>query len=139
MSFFKKPTDGAEWLGSVAFFRDFSPEQLSRVHELSAELDVDAGTKLVDQGDPGTDCFVIVDGQATVSIAGEHVATLDAGSMFGEMSLVDHRPRNASVTAESDMRLLRFDARQFRLLLDEMPKASERVMTMLTERMKRSD
>jgi CRP-like cAMP-binding protein len=57
--------------------------------------------------------------------------------MVGEMALVDHRPRTASVFAETDMRLLRFDARHFRQLLDEMPKASERVMRMLHERLQR--
>ena len=56
--------------------------------------------------------------------------------MVGEMALVDHRPRRASVIADTDMRLLRFDARHFRQLLDEMPKASERVMRLLTERLK---
>ncbi len=52
------------------------------------------------------------------------------------MALIDHRPRTASVVAISDMRLLRFNSRQFRQLLTEMPKAEERVMTMLTERLR---
>ena len=59
--------------------------------------------------------------------------------MVGEMALIDHRPRTASVVATSDMRLLRFNSRQFRQLLTEMPKAEERVMMTLTERLRTDD
>jgi CRP-like cAMP-binding protein len=58
--------------------------------------------------------------------------------MVGEMALIDHRPRTATVVADGDMKLLRFKTRAFRTLLDEMPKASERVMTMLRARMQSS-
>ena len=64
---------------------------------------------------------------------------LSAGDMVGEMALIDHRPRTASVVATSDMRLLRFNSRQFRQLLTEMPKAEERVMMTLTERLRTDD
>ena len=51
------------------------------------------------------------------------------------MALVDHRPRTATVIATTDLRLLRFHAKQFRQLLDEIPKASERVMMLLHDRL----
>jgi CRP-like cAMP-binding protein len=54
--------------------------------------------------------------------------------MIGEMALIGHRPRTASVVAETDMKLLRFDAPQFRKLLSEMPKAEERVTSLLLAR-----
>jgi CRP-like cAMP-binding protein len=54
--------------------------------------------------------------------------------MVGEMALVDHRPRSATVVAETPMRLLGFDTKAFRSLLDEMPKASQRVMSLLNAR-----
>lgn len=138
MTFWKKPTESTEWLGRVAFFEGFGPHDLDRVAALSSEVEAPAGTLLVDQGDTGTECFVIVDGEASVYAAGEHIASLTAGSMLGEMSLVDHRPRNASVVADTDVKLLRFDSKRFRQLLDEMPKASERVMTLLTTRLLRN-
>ena len=87
------------------------------------------------QGDAGADCFVIVEGTAGVFINGEFVTSLSSGTMVGEMALVDHRPRTATVMAETEMKMLRFHARQFRRLLDEMPKASERVMTLLHDRL----
>lgn len=138
MGFWKKPSESADWLANVAFFEGFSREQLDRVAALSTEVEAREGALLIDQGDTGVDCFVIVDGAASVYMAGEFVTSVSQGTMIGEMALVDHRPRNASVFADTDMKLLRFDARHFRQLLDEMPKASERVMTLLHERMKRA-
>jgi CRP-like cAMP-binding protein len=55
--------------------------------------------------------------------------------MIGEMALVDHRPRSASVIAESPMRLVAFDTDDFKRLLSEMPKVHERVITMLGARL----
>ena len=138
MAFWKKPVESTEWLGRVAFFEGFDAHELARVASLSTEVEAKVGALLVDQGDTGTECFVIVDGEASVYSAGEHIASLGAGSMLGEMALVDHRPRNATVVADTDMKLLRFDAKRFRQLLDEMPKASERVMTLLTARLRRN-
>lgn len=135
MAFGKKPAESVEWLSNVAFFEGFSDDELHRVLDLSEQVEAPAGTVLVDQGDTGTDCFVIVDGTASVYVRGEHVASSGPGSMVGEMALIDHRPRTATVAADTDMKLLRFRTKSFRTLLDEMPKASERVMTLLRSRL----
>lgn len=135
----RKSTDDVAWLSSVPFFEGFSDDDLHRVVDLSQQMEATAGTVLVDQGDPGTQCYVIVEGQASVYVRGEHVASSGPGSMVGEMALIDHRPRTATVVADTRMKLLRFGTREFRTLLDEMPKASERVMTVLRERLERSE
>lgn len=136
MSFWKKPVESADYLSGVSFFEGFTSDELSRVASLSGELTVGSGAVVIDQGDTGVDCYVIVEGSASVRIRDEEVASLSVGDMVGEMALIDHRPRTASVVATSDMRLLRFNSRQFRQLLTEMPKAEERVMTTLTERLR---
>ncbi len=134
-----KSDQDVTWLSSVPFFESFSGDDLRRVIELSNRMDAAAGAVLMDQGDPGTDCFVIVDGEASVYVRGEHIASLGPGSMVGEMALIDHRPRTATVVADTDMSLLRFRTSAFRTLLDEMPKASERVMTALRTRLERTE
>ncbi len=139
MSFSRKPAERVEVLSAVPFFQGFSDEDLHRVVELSDEVHLPAGSVVVDQGDPGTDCYVIVDGTASVYVRGEHVAASGPGSMVGEMALVDHRPRTATVVADTDLDLLRFDSTAFRKLLDEMPMASERIMTVLRARLERLD
>jgi CRP-like cAMP-binding protein len=137
MAFGKKDGDRVAWLSQVAFFEGFTDEELQRVVALGSEVEAEPGALLMDQGDAGVDCYVIVEGTATVYVAGDAIAGLAPGTMVGEMALVDHRPRTASVVADTHMRMLRFDAKHFRRLLDEMPKASERVMTLLRERLER--
>lgn len=131
----KKATEAAERLAKVAFFEDFTPEELERVAELVDDVEAEPGAELTDQGRPGQECYVIESGQANVYFGGEHIATLGPGSMVGEMALLEHRPRIATVVAETPMRLLGLDARSFRALLDEMPKASQRVMSLLNARL----
>lgn len=135
----RKNHGDATWLASVPFFDGFSEHDLDRVVELSHQMEATPGTVLVDQGDAGDHCYLIVDGQASVYVRREHVATSGPGSMVGEMSLIDHRPRTATVVADTDMVLLRFGIAEFRTLLDEAPKASERVMTELRSRLERAD
>lgn len=138
MTFRRKPADRAALLADVEFFEGFSEDDLLRVVELGDELDLAAGSVLVDQGDPGTSCYVILSGTASVYVRGEYVASSGPGSMVGEIALVDRRPRTATVVADTDLELIRFDSAAFRTLLDEMPKASERVMTVLRARLERS-
>lgn len=126
----------AEALGAIAFFEGMSASELQRVDDLGMRIEVPEGEVLVDQGDPGTHCFVVLDGVANVYANGDYVATSGQGSTIGEMALVDHRPRTATVVAASAMTLLRFDTRQFKALLEEMPKAHERIMGILSARLR---
>jgi len=131
----KKAIGGAEKLRDVAFFDGFRDDDLQRVAELADDVEAESGALLVDQGRVGQECYVILEGQAGVYANGEHIATVGPGMMVGEMALIEHRPRNASVVAETPMRLLAFDTRHFKQLLDEMPKARDRVMEVLAARL----
>jgi CRP-like cAMP-binding protein len=81
---------------------------------------------------------LVLEGRLAVYVRGEYVASVGAGSMVGEMALVDHRPRTASVVAETAARLLAFRTKEFRQLLDEMPRASERILAELQARLDRN-
>lgn len=125
----------AALLAGISLFEGFSDDDLGRTAELGQRIEVPVGTVLVDQGDPGTYCYVVIDGSADVYVSGEYVATSGPGAMIGEMALIDHRPRTATVVASGPMTLLRFDTGAFRALLDEMPKAAERVHAVLGARL----
>jgi CRP-like cAMP-binding protein len=127
------------WLSTVGFFNEFSHDELTRVAALGEKLEVEAGTELIDQGRVGDACYVIVSGTATVHIRGEFVTTVGAGTMVGEMALVDHRPRNATVTAETDMVLVSFGTKAFRKLLEASPTTYRRVIGMLNDRLRANE
>jgi CRP-like cAMP-binding protein len=124
-----------DWLASIPFFDGFSSEELSAVSALGERSQVGAGVELIDQGRIGQSCHVIVEGTAEVYIAGEFVTALGPGAMVGEMALVDHRPRTASVLARTDLVLVTFDTAAFQRLLDRSPNARQRVMALLESRL----
>lgn len=124
-----------DWLGSLGFFEGFTEGELKWVSALGEKVEVPAGTEIIDQGRVGDSCYVIVEGEAAVYIRGEFVTTVRSGSMIGEMALVEHRPRNASVVAETAMVLVAFGTSEFQKLLGESPNANERVQAMLNARL----
>jgi CRP-like cAMP-binding protein len=121
-------------LRRLPIFAGVHENDVARVAGIGEPVDAEPGAILMDQGDVGTECFFVIEGQAGVFAAGQHVATIGAGSIVGEMALVGHKPRNARVVAETPMRLLAFDIAAFKKLLDTMPVAREIVMTVLEAR-----
>ncbi len=124
-----------EWLSGVTLFEGFSGEQVEQVAQLGERVDASAGAEIADQGRVGAECWVIVDGTARVVMNGEYVASVGAGSMIGEMALLEHRPRNAAIVAETDMVLVSFDIEGFNAILDANPVAKDRISSILTDRL----
>jgi CRP-like cAMP-binding protein len=139
MPFRKKVDNGAERLSRIDLFEDFTPAELARVAELVEEVDAEKGAVLTEQGKPGTEAFIVVEGEAAFEVAGERKGTIGPGEPIGEMALIDNRPRVGTVRALTSMKLLALDAPQFRKLLDEMPKANRAIMSKLTERLRKLD
>src|SRR5438552_16665137 len=101
-------------LQQVTFFSACSRKDLRKVAKRSVDRRVAAGTTIVNEGENGTEFFVILDGTVSVSRQGRKVATLGPGSGFRELALLlDKAPRNASVVADTDMVLVVFVLRQF--------------------------
>ncbi|MFV0259201.1 MAG: cyclic nucleotide-binding domain-containing protein [Acidimicrobiales bacterium] len=127
------------WLAKVGFFAGFSDDELRKVADLGQKVEVSAGSNLTDQGRVGDVSYVIVSGMATVRIRGEYVTTVGPGTMVGEMALIEHRPRAATVTADTPMELVSFDTDHFRKLLQASPTTHDRVMAMLHDRLEENE
>jgi CRP-like cAMP-binding protein len=121
-------------LRHIALFARMSNADLEEMAELGEPVDAEAGALLMDQGDVGVECFLVLEGDAGVMVAGEHVATIGPGSVVGEMALIGHKPRNASVVAQTPMRLLSFNIAHFKRLLEDMPVARDYIYQLLQER-----
>src|SRR5215207_6505170 len=125
-----------ELLGNVPLFSACSKRDLSRIAALVDEIDVPEGKVLMRQGEPGWECFVIAAGKGKATVRGSGSASLGPGDVVGEMSLLDGRPRSATVTARSDMHLLVLTSRNFSALIDEVPLVARRIMAGLAERVR---
>jgi CRP-like cAMP-binding protein len=121
-------------LRHIALFAQLSEHDLARVAALGEPVDAEPGAILIDQGDVGVECFLVLEGEAGIFTGGHHVATISAGAVVGEMALIGHKPRNATVTAQTPMRLLAFDIAHFKRLLEEMPVAQKYIYDLLEAR-----
>jgi CRP/FNR family cyclic AMP-dependent transcriptional regulator len=74
---------------------------------------------------------VIVDGTATVRRNGRKVGTLGPGDAIGELALLDHGPRTATVTATTPLKVLVIGAREFAGVIDEVPPIAHKLLKAL--------
>lgn len=93
-------------LQGVPWFAACTKEQLDEIARLAERLDVQAGEVILREGRRGRELFVILDGTATVTRAGRVVNILGAGDQFGELAAIEDQPRTATVTAETDLKVL---------------------------------
>jgi serine/threonine protein phosphatase PrpC len=93
-------------LGFIGLFQELSTKELVRVMNAFREAEFDAGQTIIGEGDTSENLYVIVEGECEVWRRGESIATLQPGGHFGEMALLSRRPRTATVTAKSDVRVL---------------------------------
>jgi CRP/FNR family transcriptional regulator, cyclic AMP receptor protein len=126
-------------LAEIDLFGACKPRQLHTLAKLTTELDAVRGTVLCREGETGREWFVVRDGQATVSIAGEDVATVGPGGFFGELALLDGEPRVATVTATTDMQLIVMSRPEFNELLAQMPLVSRRILREIGGRLRAAD
>jgi CRP-like cAMP-binding protein len=122
-------------LAQVPLFAECSTKQLQSVAAASIELNIDAGKVLVREGEAGHECFVIMEGTASVTRKGEAIATLGVGDVVGELAPLTGGSRTATVVADTKMELLVIGQREFAGLLDEVPGLAVRVLHNLAHRM----
>ncbi|HSW14054.1 MAG TPA: cyclic nucleotide-binding domain-containing protein, partial [Solimonas sp.] len=82
---------------------------------------VPRGAVIFVEGDTAAEMFVLLQGEVEIVAQGRVLQTLAAGSLFGEMALIDAQPRSAGCRAASDCRLLRISAKQFNFLVQHAP------------------
>jgi len=128
-----------ESLRRVSLFSSCSNKDLEKIAKAGDEVTMEAGSLVVDQGQTGREAFVILKGSATVRRNGKKVATLGPGSVVGELSLLDHGPRTASVVADTDCVMLVISQRQFLGVLDSIPALSHKMLATLAGRIRELD
>ena len=102
-----------------------------------AERRVAAGEPIVGEGTGGVVFFFILDGETSVSVAGEEVATLKRGDYVGELALLDPEgPRSATVSAKTDVVLAAMSAWQFRPFVLAHPDAAWMLLQRLARRLR---
>ncbi len=123
-----------EMLHAVPLLSACNKRELREVAKLGVPLPVADGAVLTEQGQPGREFFLVLDGKARCEVDGSVVAEFGPGDFFGEMALLDHGPRHATVVADGPGEVLVLDGREFNSLLDASPTIARKLLTALAER-----
>jgi CRP-like cAMP-binding protein len=126
-------------LSKVRLFSACTKKELELIGKASDEITVPAGKVLVEQGKPGFEFYLILDGEAVVKRNNKKIAALGPGGSFGELALLTRLPRNATVQAATDMELLVLGQREFSGLLDEVPGMAHKLLASMADRLSQAD
>jgi CRP/FNR family cyclic AMP-dependent transcriptional regulator len=124
-------------LARVPLFARMGKRELERLSQLTDEVEIGLDRVLAEQGETGHEFFIVLDGRLTVFDEGKPIATLGPGDFFGEIALLDGRPRTATVRTEGITRLLVMAHREFHALMDEFPTVRTAVLEAVADRLRR--
>jgi CRP/FNR family cyclic AMP-dependent transcriptional regulator len=126
-------------LASVPLFEGLTKRQLRKLTSTAEVVDYMAKHSIVKEGEDGESFFVVMSGQAKVTVKGRTVNRLLPGDHFGEISMLDGGPRTASVITETPMSMLMLTRPQFRNAVKEDPALAVALMESLARMIRRVD
>ena len=124
-----------ELLKGIPLFAECTKAELIEVALSADERQALAGEVLTKQGERGREFFIVVDGAVAVSRSGRNVADLGPGDWFGEIAILTYKPRTATVTAVSPVRLLVISDRAFRAVVEATPRIALKVLRSVATRL----
>jgi CRP-like cAMP-binding protein len=121
-------------LKNVTLFSELTNKELDRVAQIATQLDYAPGRVLMREGESAHEMFVVIEGTLDVTKDGEHIADLGPGSFAGEMALLTHSHRSATVSAKTDVSVLHIDGRGFTAVLRDVPQIAVKMLPVVAAR-----
>lgn len=133
-----------DFLSTVPLFRELDRAAVRGFAEYTRERKFSKGAMIVAEGDPGDSLFVVRSGEVKVVLAGEDgrdviLNVLNVGDHFGELALIDGRPRSAHVIATQASSLLMLSRADFRRQVEQSPQVAWGLMVELSRRLRQAD
>lgn len=127
-----RPGSGkVDLLRKVPLFDRLNKRQLNEIAKHADAVSMKRGQVLVRQNEVGSEFVFIVEGEVQVKRDDKLVNRLSEGDFFGEISLIDGKPRTATVEAETEGTLMVIHAKSFRHLLDTVPGLQKKMLVAL--------
>ncbi len=123
-------------LASVPLFEGLSKKELTTILRASKEVLFPSGRTIVTEGETGAAFHLILEGKAKVIVGGRRTATLGPGDYFGEMSLIDHGLRSATVEASGEVRTLSLVSWSFLPILEHTPAIAKKLLLEMCRRLR---
>ena len=110
-----------EKLEKLNRLEDLSTEDLKTVIDKGSHVHLPANWSLIWEKTPGDKAYLIVEGEVAVRKGKEEIARLGPGDVIGEMAIVGHKLRSASVVSVTEVEVIHFTKESLEELLDEVP------------------
>ena len=121
------------------FLQVLTSEDRAALMRLGTTQRVDEGQVLLERGEEADSVLVVLTGSVRVSREGTELAVRGPGSLLGEMAIVDHRPRSATVDAVEAGEILSIPANNFRGFVASSPRAALAVIEQLGRRLRQAE
>jgi CRP/FNR family cyclic AMP-dependent transcriptional regulator len=128
-----------ERLAQIPLFAGLSKKDLQRISGLATRLEEPAGKVLTKEGQQGYEFIIVLEGEVEVRQGGQVIAKRGAGDYFGEIALLDNRPRTATVVATTPVVIEVIERREFLGLVAEVPEIGQAIMATMAQRLSELD
>ncbi|MGA8850987.1 MAG: cyclic nucleotide-binding domain-containing protein [Aeromicrobium sp.] len=110
-----------EIVAALTQVTDFSRDVISAMALAGTKVNIPERWSVMSESTPADMAYVLLSGEVEVRVHREPVATLPPGQIFGEIALLSHSLRSASVVATSPITVLRLDASSLQKIVDDHP------------------
>lgn len=131
-------------LRNVAIFSDLTGPEVDNLFDITEERSFSRGDMILNQEDEGDSMFVILKGRVKIFLMAEDgreviLSTLKPGDFFGEMSLLDGKPRSASALAIESTEVLVLRRDNFVREIRRVPEIALKIMSEMSARIRSAD
>jgi CRP/FNR family transcriptional regulator, cyclic AMP receptor protein len=128
-----------ERLRHVPLFAGLSRRELADIVQVSDEIEFFPGETIVKRGLHADDFYLLLDGEAKVTVPGKRSRILRPGDYFGEISVLDGGPRTADIEAVTHVALVRIDRQAFVKLLDDIGPVARKILVVMCQRVRAAE
>jgi CRP/FNR family cyclic AMP-dependent transcriptional regulator len=126
-------------LRSVKLFQGLPDSEFRSIERQMKTVEHRAGREIMVRGEGGVGFMVITEGTVTVKTVQGKSRKLGPGDSFGEMALLDHEGRSATITADTDVTLATIPEWNFKPFLKEHPEVAFRLLQVLSRRVRQAE
>lgn len=108
-----------QYAEKVRIFKGLQPDEVSDILRKGRSVDFHQGQTIFHEGMLGSNLFIVLKGEIGLYNKNRLIATCKVGDAFGEMSVLNHRPRTATAAAETEVKLFTLDESQVNEILQK--------------------